>query len=284
MFLQSHLNMKAFIITLLVTFAWNIGYTQYQDKNIDYLKHQLSIAQADTTRVLLMASLCYNFSSTNPDSAELLGKQAIAQSRKINFKKGEALALTNLGRHYGNRGEASKALKLLFDALQISLAYQFRTQTALSLNFIGTTYNALQQYPTAKYYFLKSEETAKGLQVFWQLALDLNIGEVYRSLNLLDSAQIYLKKAENEYEHSSIAGSEQIRLLNLMGQIQYDLGNHQPGLDTLRKSYSLATSPRMIAHAGASPAGACWPRVPRSASECLCSSHVSMPLSSSDDL
>ena len=243
--------MKTFILALLLSLAWNLGFTQYQGKSNEYLKHQLSMTQPDTIRVQLMARLCYNYSGTNPDSAKLLGEQALALSRKINYKLGEAVALTNLGRNYGNRGEASKALKLLFDALQISEAYQYKNQAALSLNFIGTMYDALQQYQTAKYYFLKSEETAKNLNLFWRLSLDLNIGEVYRNLNQLDSAQIYLQNAMEEFKSSPIAGTSGGSLLYLLGQIQYDLGNHQMGLDTMRKNYSVfATSPQSKAKAG----------------------------------
>jgi two-component system, NtrC family, sensor kinase len=242
--------MKTLTFTLFLALICGFGFAQYQDKSNEYLKHQLSITQSDTNSVKVLSQLCFNYSDVNPDSAKLFGEKALVLARKVNFKKGKAIALTYLGRYYGSQGEASKALKLHFDALQINEAYQFKTQTALSLNFIGVMYNSLQQNSIAKYYFLKSEETAKGLTLFWQLSLDLNIGEVYRSLNQLDSAQIYLKKAGDEFKSSSIKDSEEVRYLNLLGQTQYDLGNHQKGLDTLRKSYLLSSSPLMMAHTG----------------------------------
>ena len=235
---------KNLLFTTLFVLVFIAGQAQSR-RLIDSLKHNLTITTEDTSRVLILAGLCYDYGGVNPDSSRIYGEQSLALAKKINFSRGEALALTYLGRHYAGQNNPATSLKLLYDALQIEQTYQYPAETALSLNFIGGIYNGLQDYSSAKYYLKKAEGISRGTKLFWQLALDLNIATAYKDLNQIDSALIYIQKSANELNTSPIAANSRPYYLRLYGEIQFKLGNQQVALDSLRKSLLLSNS-----HAG----------------------------------
>jgi tetratricopeptide (TPR) repeat protein len=173
----------------------------------------------------------------------MAGEQAMALAKKTNFKRGEALALTYLGRLYESQSNPVKALKFLYDALQIEQAHQYPAETALSLNFIAGIYQDLQDDSTAKDYLLKAEKISQETNLFWQLALDLNTATAYKNLNQIDSAFIYIQKAKNELLGSPIAASSTATYLAVYGEIQFKLGNHEVALQSMRESLSLSEDP-----------------------------------------
>ena len=62
-------------------------------KGIDSLKHKLSIATNDTSRVLLMLDINYKYREQHKiDSGFIYGQQALNLSQRIKFLKGEAEA------------------------------------------------------------------------------------------------------------------------------------------------------------------------------------------------
>src|SRR5688572_9153775 len=89
---------KLFIAALLFSFLCMYGNSQ--NKLTDSLKHQLTIIQEDTSRVLTMASLGVQYRNTNPDSSIYYGEKTLALSRQIKFNRGEALAISNIGLAY----------------------------------------------------------------------------------------------------------------------------------------------------------------------------------------
>ncbi|HUZ57896.1 MAG TPA: ATP-binding protein [Hanamia sp.] len=232
---------KNLLFTAFLALIFVAGQAQSTQK-IDSQKHDLAIKRNDTSRVLVLANLCYDYGGINPDSSRIYGEQSLALAKKINFSRGEALALTHLGRHYEGQNNPAKSLKLLYDALQIEQAHQYPAETALSLNFIANIYSSLQDYSSAKYYLKEAEKISRGTKLFWQLALDLNIATDYKDLNQIDSALIYIQKAANEFSSSSIASSSRPYYLSLYGEIQFKLGNYLVALDSLRKSFLLSTT------------------------------------------
>ncbi|HET7118394.1 MAG TPA: ATP-binding protein, partial [Hanamia sp.] len=232
---------KNILLTVFLALIFVAGQAQSRQK-IDSLKHELTITREDTSRVLILAQLCYDYGGVSPDSSRIYGEQSLALAKKINFSRGEALALTYIGRYYEGQNNPAKSLKLLYDALQIEQAHQYPAETALSLNFIASIYSGLQDYPTAKYYLKEAEKISRGTKLFWQLALDMNIATAYKDLNQIDSALVYIQKAANELNSSAIVANSRPYYLALYGEIQFKLSNHQVALDNLRKSFLLSNT------------------------------------------
>ena len=108
--------MKILIATFLFTSIWSIGFAQYQDKNIDSLKQELTFAKQDTSRVQLMVSISYNYRFLNLDSSNYYGLQALEMANKIDYLKGKVQATNRMSFFYRYTGNLPKALELSFNA------------------------------------------------------------------------------------------------------------------------------------------------------------------------
>jgi hypothetical protein len=86
--------MKILIITLFFALLCSIGFAQ--NKLIDSLSHGLNIATSDTSRVKVLAELCYEYRHSKPDTAIRYGQQALDLARRIHYSNGEATALSSI--------------------------------------------------------------------------------------------------------------------------------------------------------------------------------------------
>ncbi|MEI7585984.1 tetratricopeptide repeat protein [Runella sp.] len=147
---SANAQLRVIRIALLLSFFCTIGFAQ--NKQIDSLKRELSVAKQDTNRVLIMAQLCNFYRSVNPDFAQLYGQSALELARKINFPKGMVRALTNWGRVINDSGNLPKALQMQFEALQIAEENGLTAETGWPLNRIGTIYATLRDEARAMDY------------------------------------------------------------------------------------------------------------------------------------
>src|SRR5262249_13818241 len=101
------LNKKIFWVFIL------LGYVQLcvaQDAHIDSLKNALNSTPEDTTRVNLLIELSKNYFSTSPPDAIAYGEQAKALAEKLQFKRGLAYSLKNIGMGYYMKAEYVDAI------------------------------------------------------------------------------------------------------------------------------------------------------------------------------
>ncbi len=87
-----------------------------QQSKIDSLRHLVKDTK-DTAEVNLYISLSWQYSQLNPDSAEWFAMQAFTLSDSLNFTKGKARALSNLGSAMRARGQLRFALDTYLQAL-----------------------------------------------------------------------------------------------------------------------------------------------------------------------
>ncbi len=110
--------MKNLFLILLCFLSCSICFSQ--NERVDNFKYDLAIAKTDTSRVLIMVSICNSLSGISPDSALYYGEKAIALARKIKFPKGEIRALSFTSGVLNNTGNLPKALSMVFEALQVA--------------------------------------------------------------------------------------------------------------------------------------------------------------------
>lgn len=90
-----------------------------QDNYLTNLRHNLSVAKDDTSRVLAMNDFCDYYKSIKPDSALIYGYKALALAREIKFSKGEFDAIELLIITQAGLGNNSKALQLIFQEVKL---------------------------------------------------------------------------------------------------------------------------------------------------------------------
>jgi two-component system NtrC family sensor kinase len=234
--------MKLFFLSFLMAFLSGSFCFAQSRQEIDSLKHELSIAKHDTSRVLIMVDLAANYQNTNPDSALMYGQQALDLAQKIKFLRGQARAFHRLGSTNRVIGDLPKALSLIYNGLQIAEENHFYFESAWCLNLLGVLFRDLNDDTKAVNYLqqaLKSNQLVANSKekVSQTIQFLANIGNVYRQRNLLDSATYYLRKAENlgRKNNASIPSP----VLSMIGQIEFLLGHHQKAIEYSHKAIQL---------------------------------------------
>src|SRR5688572_33081310 len=133
-----------------------------QTYNLDSLKQVLSTNLHDSNRIWALNNLGRNIQ--NSDTTLLLAEQAIALSRKIGFKKGEAEAFNNLGYWFNQKGNYPKALEYYLKSIQISESINFDAGLRRSFNSISTVYLYLKDYKTSVSYARKARQLSLAQQ------------------------------------------------------------------------------------------------------------------------
>ena len=231
--------MKTISLTLLLALICILGFAQnVSPLQADSLNHELSIAKNDTSRVLILVSLCEFYRQSNPDSALLYGQKAFKIAEQINFPKGLVRAYSEVGRIQVDLGNLPKALKMYFKAKQIAENNHIEAESAKPINFIGGVYLNLEDYPRALNYFQQAKKIYELSKDNASIAhSDMNIGNAFVPMNQLDSALFYYQKAYNEMIQTS-NGVNPLIFLGI-GNLQVKLGNNRLALDYYQKGLKI---------------------------------------------
>jgi signal transduction histidine kinase len=235
--------MKILIAAFLFTSIWSICFAQYQDKNIDSLKQELTFAKQDTSRVQLMVSISYNYRYLNLDSSNYYGLQALEMANKIDYLKGKVQATNRMSFFYRYTGNLPKALELSFKVLQLTENHPLEEETAIALSAIGNVYNELEDFSKALSYYKKVrlvKEKANQTADILYCYVFMNIGAQFEEINQLDSAWYYFQKSLQVFEKSKIEIVPQ--LYRHFGKVQFKSGNMPIALGYYRKSLQVTNT------------------------------------------
>jgi two-component system, NtrC family, sensor kinase len=192
--------MKPLALTLLLLLFHCAGIAQ--NKLTEALKNQLTAAQEDTARVLIMAELGLQFRNTNPDSSIFYGQKALNLAEHIKYLRGEAIAINTIALAMREKGELPKALALAMKAYKIALANNYVYETALSVRRIGLVYMDLKEHRTSLKYLQKAMQLSESIQHKRGMAIEyMNVGMTYEYMSVLDSALYFIQMAENGKEY-----------------------------------------------------------------------------------
>ncbi|HOP03155.1 MAG TPA: tetratricopeptide repeat protein [Tenuifilaceae bacterium] len=136
------------------------------------------------------------------DRSYKLAEKAAKLAAELNDKKREAFAFQEQASALFKKGLTYESLDKYLTSYQIRTEINYKKGIATSLNNIGRVYMNLANYPIALSYFLKGLEVSYELQDTSSLAIIFyNIGVIYyhrydyeKSLQYLDSAQMYAYK------------------------------------------------------------------------------------------
>jgi len=177
----------------LFLFAFLICYIPLSGQQVG--SDTLNSVIADTSRINQLNVLAWEIMFNNPDTAIALGNQALSMSEKLQWKKGIASSLRNLGVCYYLISDGSKALEYYFRALKIMEVTGDKNSMAKILNNIGLVYFDQGEYPKALDYYIKTLKIDDELGDKSGMSATFgNIGNIYeKQLNYPKAVEYYTK-------------------------------------------------------------------------------------------
>jgi two-component system sensor histidine kinase/response regulator len=176
-----------------------------QQNKIDSLENLVKTTPNDTTKVWLLNRLVTTLREGDNNKALMYGYQAKELAELLNYQRGLAWALENLGWLSYRKGDQSAAFQMSTEALKISESFGDYPAIAKCLNSIAAIYYEQNQYDAALINFNKALLAARRMNNLVLIARSLNnIALTMFQLNQNDSALIY---AERGLRASQRAGS-----------------------------------------------------------------------------
>ncbi|HVX25443.1 MAG TPA: ATP-binding protein [Parafilimonas sp.] len=212
-----------------------------QNKSIDSLKQQLSVAKNDTSRVLIFTDLSFTFGFINSDSALLYAAKAIDLAKQIHFVRGEIRGAFCKASVLETNGEMPEALEIGFNALEMAQKANLLLETSMCLTLIGNIFYDLDDYTKAISFYQQAtliNEVIKNQpgSEFWKWQTEINFGTVFMLNDQLDSSFAHLHKGFIETLHDD---KWHPVFLMFFGQLQFKMGKQDTGLNYLHESIKL---------------------------------------------
>ena len=181
-----------------------------------------------------------HFFLSNFTDAVVQFQHSLAVFDSLNFKPGIANILSNIGSSYFNFGDDNKAIEFHLRALTISEELSDSLRIGTALNGIGAAYNnnPATQEIALEYFF-------RALPIFEDIdyqdgvgIVTMNIGEVFKKKNQLDTAIFYLDESLKVY-HGTIDATFP---LNMLGEIYSEKKEFDEALMYQNKALEIASS------------------------------------------
>ncbi len=226
---------KIILILLLITLS--INYTNAQTGNPDSIKQLLLKDKEDTSRVLHLADLSFEYTQSRPDTTMTLALEALSLANHIGFEKGQAVSLNRIGNAYGVLGNYPKAMEVFLLALQINERINNLDGQQRNLSNLGQVYFNEGDYRLALNYSFKGRALAEIIDNKRTLCIILNnIAAMYRELKIYDSATSYAEQAKAIAYKINYTGQTGVAL-NLLGSINFETRQNTLALEYNRLSF-----------------------------------------------
>ena len=223
-FTKYKITMRKLIILLLLLDCGYCGIFA-QNKTRDSLNQLLATEKEDTSRVLLMTSLAPRYALSKPDTALIIAEHALELSRKIKFRKGEAISLRRIGSVFLALGNYPNALENYLQALKIAEELHDDQLIGVSLGGLSNIYFSEGDMERSVDYSRKAIIVQRKVHDSASLQVNIsNLGNTYEQTNQLDSALVYTRLGylmAMAHHNTDATGTE----LNNLGNIFLKLGH-----------------------------------------------------------
>lgn len=174
-----------------------------QDTQIDSLKTVIESSGEDTVKVNALNDLSLLIWDIQPNMAITYANKARVIGNKINYKKGVANALKNIGMGYYTKGDYIQVLQYFQQSLATYDSLEDKVGISNLLNNLGVVYFSQGDDAKAIEYYIRSLQVAEEIGDKFRIASAyLNIGNVYiEKKETHNKALDYLLKGLDLSEH-----------------------------------------------------------------------------------
>ncbi len=209
-----------------------------ETKTIADLKQQLTVANDDSSRILIMEGLGFYYEALNADSSLKYTQAALAYARKRSRHGDEARLMAGLSSVLRQQGKFAEALDLLFKSLKIAQENDLTRDIARAYRRLGLVYYDLENFPKALAYFLQAVEMDEKSDNKNSAAIDhLFLGDAYEKMNKLDSAAFHIDIAFKQKDNLDLTEPD---IKNIYGNIQVKKENYDQALLLYKEGLRLA--------------------------------------------
>jgi two-component system NtrC family sensor kinase len=167
-----------------------------QNRLIDSVKSNLKYLKTDSAKANAYNELCFLYRVVNIDTAIFYGNAGYELSKKINYYRGQSRALDVLGLTYRESGDLTKALGLLYQALQIASDYNFIGEKGLCLRRIGLIHADLSNWVLARNYHYQAIKDYQVVDDKKSIAIAYsNVARFFDEERKYDSARYFIQKS-----------------------------------------------------------------------------------------
>ena len=213
---------------ILISFLLPIT-LQAQNRLIDSVKSDLTSIKTDSAKANAYNELCFLYRYVNIDTAIFYGNAGYELSKKINYYRGQSRALDVLGLTYRESGDLTKALGLLYQALQIASDYNFIGERGLCLRRIGLVHADLNNWPLARDYHYKAIQDYITVDDKRSLAIAYsNVARFFDEEQKYDSARYFMQQSGKIMHFAPDLYPDYYFML---GQLEYHLGNFKASIE-----------------------------------------------------
>ena len=167
-----------------------------QKSHVDSLENLVKTTHNDTTKVWLLNRLVTILREGDNNKALIYAREARELADVLNYERGLALALENLGWLLYRQGDYTSAFQMATQALEIGEKTDDYSAVARCLNSIGAVYYEQKQYDAAILNFRRGLNVANRINDRLSIARSLNnLAYTMSNSNRDDSAYFYASRA-----------------------------------------------------------------------------------------
>lgn len=224
---------KTVFILFLVSIFQNSVVAQ-DSHLLDSLRHELTNATHDTTRMIVLIDLSSSLRFNRPDSAIYYANKGLILSRKFNKPELELDAMINIQQSYITLGNESSALKVNLEAKKLIEINSLTRQKIEVPAQSALIYRMSNNYAKA----LNSNRTVISLADstntrFWKIVGRSFLALTFLDMNQIDSALFY---GHLSYEFAQKFNIGITYPEHALGKIYFEKGDHELALKYLHES------------------------------------------------
>lgn len=230
---------KFIIVLVLILFQKGNLYSQ-QGTSVDGLL-KLIERPDDSSKVVALKLLCWEYRNIDTASALKYGYQAIEIAKKLGLDYELADIYNRVGVVRRNQGNYAHALDNYFKGIEISKQNNYQKLLAFAYNNVADIYNRLEIYDKALEFGKNSLNLSLKLNDEYTLSYVYNIlGGIYRNKKDLDSSLLYFNHSLNLRKKINYTAGVATSLLNI-GNIQFLRGEYDSCYSNISKAIDIYT-------------------------------------------
>lgn len=238
--------MKLYFILLLIVF-FKIQYSCAQnqvstrtDSLLNTLQHH---SREDTSKVNLLNAISREYYITNCENPSSLtyAQNALDLAKKLEYKKGQAIALRYAGNYYSCKRDSAKTVDYYEKSMAIFAQINDHEGLVTNLYNLGNLYTDFLNYTQSAIYFQDALTLSEKTGVINSLCnIHLGYGYLfYRTLNFPRALEHYQKALEIAERRNN--NQERVNTLGRMGEVYFHLQEFEKTLEYIEKIIKIYT-------------------------------------------